>query len=180
MDNNNKINEFEIYGEPTSVPRFVNDLGFDFEIALGRDYVEREVGMEVLYYEIESAKTEKSEIYGTRKNSPIVHKPSKKIKCIVNLDDPKQEEIADGGLKKDYYGYMEIHVYQQHLNENNITVKLGDIVGYRTGTNEVRYFTIYNPDYIDTSNKKSFYGVKSFARIILARQLDKNEFIPNE
>lgn len=180
MDNSDKINEFERYGEPISAPRFVNELGFDFELTLGRDYVENEVAMEILYYEVESSKTEKSKLYGERKNSPIVHKPSKKLKCVINLDDPKQDEIAEGGLKKDYYGTLEIAIYQQHLDENEVTVKLGDIIGYRTGTAEVRYFTIFNPDYVDVSNKKSFYGVRSFARIILARQLDKNEFIPNE
>lgn len=174
------INEFEKFEEPISSPRFVNEIGFDLEIALGRDYVEREVAMEIIYYEIDGAKTEKSKIYGERKGSPIVHKPSVKLKGTVTLANPKQQEIADGGLKKDYYGDIKVALYQKHIDENQVTIKLGDIIGYRTGTNEVRYFTIFNPDYVDVSNKKSFYGVRPFARVILARQLDRNEFIPNE
>jgi hypothetical protein len=73
-------------------------------------------------------------------------------------------------------GNLRVSVYQQTLDDLQISVDFGDYLGYYETENRVRYYSVIDDGRVNSDNKHTYGGYKPFYRTILATPVTANEF----
>jgi hypothetical protein len=73
-------------------------------------------------------------------------------------------------------GNMTFGVYHKELEELNVTIQLGDYIGYWITESEMRFYSVIDAATPDYDNKHTYEGYKSFYYSYTATPVSANEF----
>ena len=158
---------------------FYSEDSYQFEMELGRDYLEQDVNQTVVLYEVDLEKTNLDAIYGEYKPEQLMFKTPVELHVIFEID-PSELKSYDktknlGTYVKD--GKLKFGVYQFTLDEMGADIKNGDMVGVLVNETTIRYWVVTNDGRNNFDNAHLMYGYKlAWRNIECAPVSDKNEF----
>jgi hypothetical protein len=89
---------------------------------------------------------------------------------------PTNQMLGRSRINQSEPGNLRVSVYQQTLDDLQISVDFGDYLGYYETENRVRYYSVIDDGRVNSDNKHTYGGYKPFYRTILATPVTANEF----
>ncbi len=151
---------------------------YKFDIELGREYVEGDMGQTIVLYQVDLTKTNQDELYGETKTDSIIYLPPVEIPCVYEVEPPelraydKQKNM--GTYQK--MGKLKFGVYEQTLEDFNVDIKTGDFVGVQVSEKMMVYFQVENDGRNNFDNGHLMFGTVPFYRSITASWVDGATF----
>lgn len=157
---------------------FLGEADFEYEMMLGRDYIEQDVNQTIVLYQVDLNTTKVDDIYMEAKKGDIRFKTPIEIPVIYELGDAELKQYDKSYQKGQYVktGKLTFGVYEMTLEENDCDIKRGDYVGIQVTPEHMEFFAVVDDGRVNYANNLSYYGVKPYYRKITAASVDKNEF----
>jgi hypothetical protein len=147
---------------------FFSEESFQFELELGRNYIEQDLNQTVILYEVDLERTKIDDIYKEAKSSELVFKTPVELNVIFDLDDAELKTY-DKQQYKGYYlktGQLHFSVYEKTLEEMGCDIKRGDYIGVQVTHENIEYFVVTDDGRNNYGNSQMMYGRKPFYRNI--------------
>jgi hypothetical protein len=158
---------------------FYSEESYQFEMELGRDYLEQDVNQTVILYQVDLTKTNIDTIYGEYKPEQLVFKTPVELHVLYEID-PSELRSYDKSKNLGTYikdGKLKFGVYQFSLDELGAEIKNGDFIGIMVDETTMRYFVVTNDGRNNFDNAHSMNGYKPAWRSVeCAPVSDKGEF----
>ena len=74
-------------------------------------------------------------------------------------------------------GNIKFAIYQKDLDDLQVSISLGDYIGYWITENQVRYYSVVDKGIPNYDNKHTYAGYKPFYVSYIATPVTANEFI---
>lgn len=159
--------------------RFFDEIDFEVEKEMGREFVEGDLNITVVLFQIDRSGTQVDDVYGEAKPGQIRFKAPVELKVKIQLDQGENKSYSDGMNRYLDYGNLTFHIFQDQLTELNCEISYGDYVGYADREDNIKYFTVTNDGKIFSDNAHTRIGYKGYYRTINCTVADINEFNPN-
>lgn len=142
---------------------FYSEESAEYEKEIGKNYLEQDVGQSLILYSIDLSKTNIDDIYGESDESGLSFFPPVEFPCLYDIKD-SEIKTFNNDRKLGVYnqtGKLVFGVYVETLDELNISIKKGDIIGCQVTESHMEYFEInYSPN--NYSNSQSLFGTQPF------------------
>jgi hypothetical protein len=158
--------------------KFYDEIDFSIENEMAREYVEGDLNITVVLFEIDRRETNVDDVYGETTSSDIRFKIPKELRVKIILEEPENKTYSDGMNRYLEYGKLTFHVFQEQLDELGCDINYGDYIGYVDSETNIKYFTVSNDGKIFSDNKHTRIGYKGYYRSITCVPADANEFLP--
>lgn len=151
---------------------------FRFDMEMGREYVEGDMGQTVVLYQVDLSKTNQDDLYGESKSDGIVYFPPVEIPCTYKIENPelkaydKQKNL--GTYQKT--GKLKVGVYEQTLIDFGVDIKIGDFIGVQVSEKMMVYFQVENDGRNNFDNEHLMFGTVPLYRSITASWVDGATF----
>ena len=145
--------------------KFFSAEDFELEIGFGREWLEGDINIKVILYQVDREETTTDDIYGEAGKGEISFKPP-----------TNKNYNSDGSLRYLERGNITIGVYQDQLDELGVDISYGDYIGYAETETKIKYFTVSNDGRINADNAHTIVGYKGFYRTITCVPTDLDEF----
>lgn len=160
----------------TRLSRFYDDSDFDLEMDMAREVIEEDVNFTVVLFRIDRTKSN-NDIYGESNSREIRFLPPVELKVLLNLQKTENRSYDDGGrLRYQEYGNLDFSVLVKQLEEKQIDISYGDIIGYSDKESNLKYFEVYDDGKINSDNEHTQFGFRAYYRSIKCVVVDPNQF----
>ena len=159
--------------------RFFDEIDFEIEKEMGREFVEGDLNIVVVLFQVDRKDTQVDDVYGEAKPGEIRFKAPVELKVKIVLDQSENKSYSDGMNRYLDYGNLTFHIFQDQLTELNCEINYGDYIGYADKEDNIKYFTVTNDGKIFSDNAHTRIGYKGYYRTINCTVADINEFNPN-
>lgn len=151
---------------------------FKFDMELGREYVEGDMGQSIVLYQVDLTKTNQDDIYGESKTDSIVYFPPIEIPCVYEVEPPELRAYDKQKNMATYQkmGKLKFGVYEQTLIDFNADIKVGDFVGVQISEQMMVYFQVENDGRNNFDNQHLMFGTVPLYRSIIASWVDGATF----
>ncbi|MDB0059544.1 hypothetical protein N9F18_00145 [bacterium] len=157
--------------------KFFSAEDFELEIGFGREWLEGDINIKVILYQVDREETTTDDIYGEAGKGEISFKPPIEIPVNFNYAAPTNKTYnSDGSLRYLERGNITIGVYQDQLDELGVDISYGDYIGYAETETKIKYFTVSNDGKVNADNAHTIVGYKGFYRTITCVPTDLDEF----
>lgn len=165
------------------VPINRNSLFYDaesyrFEMELGKNYIEQDMGQTVVLYQVDIQNTQVDAVYGETMPNSIAFKTPVEIPCTYKIDAPELKAYDStknfGTYVKD--GKLTVGVYQETLDELGVDIKNGDYIGIQVTPTMMRFWTVLNCGKSNFDNKHTLWGTVPLYRTVMCAPVDPSEF----
>lgn len=157
---------------------FYDEKSFQYEMNIGKNYLEQDVNQTVVLYEVDIEKSNLDDVYNESKKDAIVFKPPVELHCLYTVEDASLK-----GYNKDknlgtyvQQGKLHFGLYQSTLDELGAEIKIGDYIGIQISPEKMVFWTVINDGRNNFDNAKSVFGYKNPWRKIECAAVDENEF----
>jgi hypothetical protein len=156
---------------------FLGESDFEYEMMLGRDYVEQDVNQTIVLYQVDLTNTMVDDIYMDAKKD-IRFKTPVELPVIYEIGESELKQYDKTHQKGVYVkvGTLTFGVYESTLEEYECDIKRGDYIGIQVTPEHMEFFSVVDDGRLNYANNLSYYGVKPYYRKITAASVDKNEF----
>lgn len=160
------------------VNKFFSAEDFNLEIELGREYIEGDINMIVVLYQVDREKSVTDDLYGEASKDDIRFKVPVELHVIATLAEPENKTYnnSDGTLRYLQDGPLTFGVYDSQLKELDANISYGDYIGYAVSETEMRYYSVVNDGNKNYDNKHTILGYKGTFRTVVCSPVDENEF----
>jgi hypothetical protein len=159
------------------VNKFFSAEDFELEIGFGREWLEGDINIKVVLYQVDREQTTTDDIYGEAGKGEIRFKPPVEIPVNFSYAAPTNKNYnSDGSLRYLERGNITIGVYQDQLDELGVDIEYGDYIGYQETETKIKYFTVSNDGRVNADNAHTIVGYKGFYRTITCVPTDLDEF----
>ena len=157
---------------------FYSEKDFQYEMEIGRNYLEQDVNQTIVLYEVDLTKTNLDAVYSESKSNAIVFKTPIELHVIYELS---QGELASYDKSKNLGTYVKsgkltFGVYQFTLDELGADIKNGDYVGVQVTPTHMEFYTVVNDGRNNYDNAHTVFGTKPAWRSITCAYVNPNEF----
>ncbi len=123
--------------------KFFSQDDFDLEIGFGREWLEGDINIKVILYQVDRIETTNDDIYGEAAKEDIMFKPPIEIPVSFNMAAPANKSYnTDGSMRYLEYGTVTLGVYQEQLNDLGVDINYGDYIGYPENETNILYMFI--------------------------------------
>lgn len=157
---------------------FYSEKDFQYEMEIGKNYLEQDVNQTVILYEVDLNKTNLDAIYSESKSDSIIFKPPVELHVLYNIE-PGELSSYDKSKNLGVYiksGKLTFGVYQSTLDELNAEIKVGDYIGVQVTPTHMEFYTVVNDGRNNYDNSHSVFGYQPAWRSITCAYVDPNEF----
>jgi hypothetical protein len=160
------------------VNKFFSAEDFNLEVELGREYIEGDINMTVVLYQVNREESDTDDIYGEAEKDGIRFKIPVELSVIVLFNEPENKTYNQGvgSLRYLQDGQLKFGVYDSQLKEMDAEITYGDYIGYAVSETEMRYFSVVNDGKKNYDNAHTILGFKGAFRTILCAPVDEEEF----
>tara|TARA_Y100001938_G_scaffold146513_1_gene225523 strand:- start:1306 stop:1830 length:525 start_codon:yes stop_codon:yes gene_type:complete len=159
------------------VNKFFDDVDFNLEIGMGREYLEGDLNFSVVLYRIDRDKTFTDDVYAEASVEEMRYHTPVELSVLLNIEASEPGTYnPNGSLRFEEYGKLSFHVYVEHLEELEVDITYGDYIAYNDRENNIKYFTVVDDGKIYADNEKTILGYKGFYRTIKCVPADPDEF----
>ncbi len=170
MERNNRI-------PVTRLSRYYDEIDFDLELDMAREVIEEDANFTVVLYRIDRAHSNSDDIYGESASREIRYLAPAELKVLVNLNESKNETYSENGaVRYQDYGNLIFTVLNNQLVEKGVDISFGDIIGYSDREDNLKYFEVFNDGRINSDNKHTQFGYKSYFRTVSCVVVDPDQF----
>lgn len=157
---------------------FYSEESFDFELTLGKNYIEQDTNQTAVLYSVDASATNIDDTYGETKENGVVFKPPIEFHCVYQIEEPELRSYDKSKSLGTYMktGKLKLGVYQETLTELNIDIKKGDYIGIQISQGHLEYFTVTNDGKNNYDNAHTLFGREPLFRTIDAYPVDAAEF----
>lgn len=156
--------------------QFFKKKDFDFEVTVGREYLNSDAPATIFLYKVDYTKTVVDDLYGeTYANEKVTHEPIE-LQVKISIEEKATEYVAEIGMPKQYSGNLIFTIYSLELEEKQTDINKGDYIGHIDYNGKMRFYEVWEDDKVNVSNSKTIGGIKSFYRKIEASPIDKDVF----
>ena len=157
--------------------KFFSGDDFDLEIDFGREWLEGDINIKVILFQVDRQKTNTDDVYGEAPKNGIMFKPPVELSVNFKMDEPQNKSYnSDGSMRFKEHGNITFAVYQKHLDELGVEITYGDYIGYQEDEKKIKYYTVSNDGSIFSDNKHTINGYKGFYRSITCVPASEDEF----
>ena len=157
--------------------KFFSKDDFELEIDFGREWLEGDINIKVILYQVDRVESTIDDIYSEAGKGEIRFKPPVEIPVNFNYATPTNKNYnSDGSLRFLERGNITLGVYQDTLDELRVQIGYGDYIGYPENETTIKYFTVANDGKIFSDNAHTIGGYKGFYRTIICVPTDLDEF----
>lgn len=161
----------------TRLNRFYDEEDFQLELDMATELIEGDMNFTVVLFRVDRVNTQMDDVYGESNVNDIRFLAPVELKVILNLENGENKSYSpNGNLRYQDYGNLEFTVLQKQLDEKNTEISYGDIVGYSDKQNNLKYFTVFDDDTINTDNPSTQFGYSGYFRRIKCTNVDPNVF----
>jgi len=161
------------------VGKFYDEIDFGIENEMSREYVEGDLNIVVVLFQIDRKETLVDDVYAEATAAEIKFKSPKELRVKLALSEAENKSYSDGMNRYLDYGQLVFHLFQEQLEELNCDINYGDYIGYADREDNIKYFTVANDGKIFSDNAHTRIGYKGYYRTITCVVADANEFLPN-
>ena len=141
--------------------KFFSQDDFDLEVGFGREWLEGDINIKVILYQVDRTETTNDDIYGEAAKEDIMFKPPIEIPVSFNMASPSNKNYnSDGSMRYLEYGTITLGVYQEQLDELGVDINYGDYIGYAENETSIKYFTVSNNGKIFSDNAHTIGGFR--------------------
>jgi len=170
MKNNRKI-------PITRINKFFSQEDFNLEVDFGREWLEGDINIRVILFQVEQGESLTDNIYGEAGRNEIRFKTPVELTVNFKMDAPANKAYnKDGSMRFLEHGNIVFGVYQSHLDELNVDINYGDYIGYAETEDKIKYYTVSNNGIIHSDNAHTIGGFKGFYRTVTCVPTDIDEF----
>lgn len=157
---------------------FYSDNDFNYEMNIGKNYLEQDVNQSVILYEVDLERTNLDSLYNETKLSDIVFKVPVELHVIYQIEQGELKAYEKSKNMGTYIksGKLTFGVYQSTLDELNAEIKIGDYIGVQVTPTHREYYTVINDGRNNFDNTHSVFGTKPSWRTIICAYVDPVEF----
>lgn len=157
--------------------RYYDEEDFKMELEMAREVIEEDMNISVVLYRINMAETDTDDLYGETKKGGVRYYPPVELNVIPTLMQPEAKTYnPNGTLRYLEYGNFNFTLLQVQLDEMNIDIRIGDVIGYADSETNIKYFEVFDDGRIIADNQHTVYGYKGYFRSIKCVVLDPNKF----
>jgi hypothetical protein len=160
----------------TRLSKFFSEDDFDLQIAMGQEYLNGDINMKLVLYQVDRTRTDKDDVYGEVGKDEVKYLPPVEFNGLVKIEPPQTRSYKTGLLRYLEPGNMTISVYIKHLADLKVDIKFGDYIGYADSEERIRYYTVINDGKITADNRHKMFGFKPSYRTIICVPTQENEF----
>lgn len=153
-----------------------DDFKLDMEMA--EEFVKTDMNLSVILFRVDHAKSDTDDIYGESSPRDIRYMEPVELK-VANLKIEEAENKTynpNTTIRYQQYGNLTFHVFIQELQDKNVDVSYGDVIGYSDKEHNLKYWTVQDDGKITADNKHTRFGLKGYYRSIICVTLDPNLF----
>jgi len=159
--------------------KFFDEIDFGIENEMAREYVEGDLNIVVVLFQVDRKETQTDDVYGEAKTNEIRFKAPKELRVKLALDEAENKTYSEGVNRYLDYGQLKFQIFQEQLEELSAEISYGDYIGYSDREDNIKYFTVTNDGKIYSDNAHTRIGYKGYYRTITCITADSNEFLPN-
>lgn len=157
---------------------FYSERDFQYEMNIGRNYIEQDMNQTIVLYEVDLEKTNLDAIYSESKSDSIIFKTPVELHVSYKIEP---SELASYEKTKNLGTYVKsgkltFGVYQYTLDELGVEIKVGDYVGIQVTPTHMEFYTVVNDGRNNYDNKHMVFGYKPAWRTISCAYVNPNEF----
>ena len=158
--------------------KFFSADDFSFDIEVGREYLEGDINMRIVLYQVDRVNSVTDDIYGETDKGGIRFRTPVEIPVLPTLAKPENKVYNgnSGSLRYLQDGQLSFGVYDSQLKELNVDISFGDYIGYAVTETEMRYYTVVNDGRKNYDNAHTIGGYKGFFRSVVCAPVDESEF----
>lgn len=161
----------------TRLNKWFSGSDFNFEVSIGREFIEGDGNFTVILYKVNRNMTESDDVYNEASVDGIRTFPPIELKVMPLMGDSENKAYnPNGTLRFSQDGQFTFGIYQEQLDELDTDIDYGDYIGYAVTETEIRYFSVADNGIKNFDNKHTIFGYKSAFRSILCSPIDKTEF----
>lgn len=156
---------------------FYDKQSYDFELEMGKNYIEQDMGQTVVLYQIDLETTQSDALYGETIAQSTRFKLPIEIPCVYQIDEGELQAYDKSKSLGTYVkpGKLTIGVYQETLDELGVDMKKGDIIGVQINPTLMSYWAIQNDGRVNYDNAHTLWGTIPLYRTVTCSPIDKNE-----
>ena len=157
--------------------KFFSGDDFDLEIDFGREWLEGDINIKVILFQVDHQNSLTDSLYGEAEKDGITFKPPVEISVNFKMDEPTNKAYnSDGSMRYKEHGNVTFGVYQKHLKELEVDITYGDYIGYQEDETKIKYFTVADDGKVNSDNKHTINGYKGFYRTVVCVPTSEDEF----
>jgi hypothetical protein len=158
--------------------KFFSGSDFQLEQEFGREYVESDINMRVVLYQVDRNTSVTDDIYNEARKDEIRFKVPVELSVILLLKTPDNKTYNQnaGSLRYLQDGQLQFGIYDSQLKELDVEIAYGDYIGYAVSETEMRYFSVVNDGNKNYDNAHTIFGYKAAFRTVLCSPIDESEF----
>lgn len=160
----------------TRLGKFFGGEDFALDIGMGEEWLEGDMNFTLVLYKVDKRKTKTDDVYGEALEDGIQFLAPVEFKGLVKILTPTNQLIGSSRINQSEPGNLQVSVYQQTLDDLEISIDFGDYIGYYETENRVRYYSVIDDGRVNSDNKHTYGGYKPFYRTIIATYVTDNEF----
>lgn len=160
----------------TRLGKFFGGEDFALDIGMGEEWLEGDMNFTLVLYKVDKRKTKTDDVYGEALEDGIQFLAPVEFKGLVKILTPTNQLIGSSRINQSEPGNLQVSVYQQTLDDLEISIDFGDYIGYYETENRVRYYSVIDDGRVNSDNKHTYGGYKPFYRTITATYVTDNEF----
>jgi len=160
----------------TRLGKFFGGEDYALDIGMGEEWLEGDMNFTLVLYKVDKRKTKTDDVYGEALEDGIQFLPPVEFKGYVKILPPTNLMLGGSRINQSEPGNLQVSVYQQTLNDLEISIDFGDYIGYYETESRVRYYSVVDDGRVNSDNKHTYGGYKPFYRTIIATYVNDNEF----
>ena len=159
---------------------FYSQESFDFDMGIGKNYIEQDMNQSVVLFEVDLEKTNLNSVYKESDKKNLVFKIPRQISCVYEIAEGELRSYDKNKNMGTYVktGNLKMGVYQATLDEVGCEIKNGDYIGVQITNEHMEYFVVVNDGRNNYSNSMTNFGYKPFYRHIeaVSTTIEKDAF----
>jgi hypothetical protein len=160
----------------TRLGKFFGGEDYTLDIGMGEEWLEGDMNFTLVLYRVDKYKTKVDDVYGEALQDGIQFLPPIEFKGYVQIVTPTNQYLGGSRVNQSEPGNLKVSVYQQTLDDLEVSINFGDYIGYYETENRVRYYSVVDDGRVNSDNKHTYGGYKPFYRTIIATPVTDNEF----
>jgi hypothetical protein len=160
----------------TRLNKFFSEDDFDLHIQMGQEYLEGDLNMTLVLYQVDRTRTDTDEVYAEVGKDQLKFLPPVEFRGLVQIANAENKAYKSGLLRFLEPGNMLISVYIKELDDLGVDIRFGDYIGYPESEDKIRFYTVSNDGKVVADGKHKMFGYKPHYRSITCVPTQENEF----
>lgn len=156
---------------------FMSDNSFDFDIMLGRNFLETDSPFRVKYYRIDVLKSKVDDLYGEAKPSDKKFFSVVEFHVMLDIEDGDTQYFGEDGLPRNDSGPLTFGIYLKEIEEKKTDIMRGSYVSFNFSGTKERFFEIVEADNVSDITSRTIGGYKPYWKRIVANPV-KEDVVP--